>query len=122
MDFAKAIAEERTRILERLEAIYVSRNSLEAEESKLKIELKSIDAYINAKEGKPAAKKATRQPRTTGIKTTILEAMKTKPAGIKRAELIEIIGKDKGQSISNALVAMKKKGEVTADGGLYKVA
>lgn len=62
--------------------------------------------------------------RRTGVRADVLEAIKQEPNGINRQELLKAMGaegdKKATQSISNAVANLKKAGEITTDGGVYK--
>lgn len=130
MDFLKAIEAERTRINARLDELHKQREAIDDETVKLDLELKAINAYQNAKEGKVVVKttkpKQERGPRKTGLREKVKNVIQSSPAGISRAQIIELLeGKDNKslqQAISNSLVLLKKKNEVTAEGGKYTVA
>ena len=64
-------------------------------------------------------------PRTRrgGVSDDVLDTIKAAPNGLPRAAVLEQLGAtDKAgqQSISNALSNLKKKGQLTADNGVYK--
>lgn len=66
---------------------------------------------------------ATRSPRKGGVTETVLEHIKKSEGGLSRSQLLAVMdAQDKAsqQSISNALANMKKKGVLTADGGVYR--
>ncbi len=62
--------------------------------------------------------------RRTGIRDEVLVKVKAHPDGIARAPLLDEMGvkgdKSGEQSVSNALSALKKAGNITADDGMYK--
>ncbi len=64
-------------------------------------------------------------PRTRrgGVSDDVLDTIKAAPNGLPRAAVLEQLGAtDKAgqQSISNALSNLKKKGQLTAENGVYK--
>lgn len=63
--------------------------------------------------------------RRTGVAQDVLALVKSAPNGLPRAAILEQMGaveKKAQQSISNALSNLKKKGELTAENGVYKAA
>ena len=65
----------------------------------------------------------TRSPRKGGISEQVLAVIKASPDGLARAGVLaalEASDTKAEQSISNALSNLKKKGELTAEGGVYK--
>ena len=77
-------------------------------------------------EGTAAAKPTGTGRRRSGIRAEVLDALKASPQGMPRAMLLEEMGvkgdKSGEQSVSNALSALKKSGEITNDEGVYKAA
>lgn len=63
--------------------------------------------------------------RRTGVRKDVLQAIKDQP-GITRQQLLDKIGvagdKSGENSVSNALSALKKAGEITGDKGTYEPA
>ena len=63
-------------------------------------------------------------PRRSGMRQAIVDIVNENPNGITRGQIIEQLAKDgdepAGQSVSNALGALKKQGRITADGGRYR--
>ena len=65
----------------------------------------------------------TRSPRKGGISEQVLAVIKASPDGLARAGVLaalEASDTKAEQSISNALSNLKKKGELTAENGVYK--
>ena len=64
--------------------------------------------------------------RRTGIRDDVLRVVGEHGEGVSRAKVLELMGakgdKSSEQSISNALAALKKGGQVTLKDGLYKAA
>lgn len=82
--------------------------------------------YILAENSVPTGAPAVRQTRgrrRSGVRQEVLEVIKQHPEGIKPADIIEAMGMSDDKSgqnaIRNALTAMKKDGEVTAENSLY---
>lgn len=74
--------------------------------------------------GGPASEST--DPRRSGIRQSIVDIVNDNPQGVIRAQIIEQLAKGgeepAGQSVSNALGALKKQGRIIADGGRYKPA
>ncbi len=83
--------------------------------------LQRIEAYLGVTV--PTEKK-TRAPRQTGKRSELLNLIATSPDGLTRAELIDKLGirddKKATMSMSNALSALKKGGQVHQEGRIYK--
>lgn len=65
----------------------------------------------------------TRSPRKGGVSEQVLAVIKASPDGLARAGVLAALNADDvkaEQSISNALSNLKKKGQLTADNGIYK--
>ena len=66
---------------------------------------------------------STRSPRKGGISEQVLAVIKASAEGLTRAGVLAALNADDTkaeQSISNALSNLKKKGQLTANGGVYK--
>jgi hypothetical protein len=66
---------------------------------------------------------STRSPRKGGVSEQVLAAIKASPDGLPRAGVLTALGANDTkaeQSISNALSNLKKKGDLTAENGIYK--
>lgn len=62
--------------------------------------------------------------RRGGVADQVLEQVKASTTGLSRAQLLEVMeahDKSAQQSISNALSNLKKKGQLTAENGVYTV-
>lgn len=69
--------------------------------------------------------RATRSPRKGGISEQVLAVIKEAAEGMSRAGVLAAMNADDTkaeQSISNALSNLKKKGQLTAENGVYKAA
>lgn len=68
-------------------------------------------------------KATSTSPRRSGIRQAIVDIVKDHPGGMTRGEIIEQLAKSgeepAGQSVSNALGALKKQGKIVAEGGRY---
>lgn len=72
-----------------------------------------------------AASTGTRAPRRGGVAEQVLEHIKTSASGLSRSQVLAAMdAQDKAaqQSVSNALSNLKKKGQLTAENGVYKAA
>lgn len=71
--------------------------------------------------------RTTSEPRGRrgGVADNVLETIKKSPEGLTRAQVLDALSATDvkaQQSISNALSNLKKKGQLTADGGVYRAA
>lgn len=96
-------------------------------------EMRAIDAYESAKSGKsmPAPRQARsgRQssgPRRGSKREDLLRVIRENPAGLKRGEILERMGlkgnKAGEMSVSNAMTALTKAGQVYRQDGKYRIA
>ena len=124
MGFIEALEAERQRLQKQVDELHKQRDQIDDELSKISAEIRAMDAYQAAKEGKPKAAKK-RGPRKSGVRQSVLNIISSNPNGISRAGIIDLLGlKDdtKGhQSVSNALQALKKEALVTSEKGVYTV-
>ena len=128
MDISQVLNDERQRLLEQLAELSNQMKAIDAQAAKLQIELNAIAAYESAKEGKTISKKSTSSRKTStpqqGIRKIVLDIIASSPEGIKRSTLLDQSGakgdKTKEQSITNAASALKRKGFITLENGLYK--
>lgn len=134
-EFQIFIEKERTRLSKNRETILAKRTELDQQLATIDQELHAISAYEAARQGKlplpatthraPRASTGTRGPR--GEKQgAVLALIQQHPNGIARADILEKMeakgDKKAEQNISNALALLKKKGQLTAEGGVYKAA
>jgi hypothetical protein len=115
---------ERKTIQEKIEALEKQRADLDTQITEAQQGLIAIQAYFDAKDGKPK-KKVTRAPRKSGVRDELRNLIASNPTGISRADILKNMNaedKKSQQSISNALQALKKQNIVTSLGGQYKVA
>jgi len=120
MDLVTAMAEERTKLTALIKAIEEKKAELDAKISQARTELRALDLYESAKTGKKIA--PTKGKGTGGsLKQQILTLLEGR--SLKRAEIIEGLGykddKGKQNSLSTALVNLKKAGKVALTDGLY---
>jgi hypothetical protein len=131
--FADMIAREKERIDGLRQELLGRISEAQAALAGLDRELEAIDAYVNVKEGKAAPSGSKRASKKSGDRaprgerqTAILAALKDKPDGLTRGELIKALGAENDKaaqgSISNALVNMKKANKVDNRDGRYVAA
>lgn len=133
--FADFINSERERLTAERTAIYDQQHELEQKLDAINKEMAAINAYAAVKEGKPApaaqqtapakkqadAPKRARTPRGEGgIRTQVLDMVrKAGPEGIRSNDIalaLQMDDKAGNQAIANALMALKKSGEVNQAG------
>jgi hypothetical protein len=131
--FNDFITRDRQRLHAERETIFNQKQELETKLTAINRELVAIDAYESAKTGKAAA--PTRQARGGAARTTVrrgsrreglLALIRESAAGLSRGEILEKMGlkgnKAGEMSVSNALTALTKAGQVSRDGGKYRSA
>jgi DNA-binding transcriptional ArsR family regulator len=123
-DFITFIDHERTRIKEAIKAASAKRREAEHEIEELETELTAIAAYDAARKGKKAMTEPRAPRGRRGEKRqAILDLVAQHADGMTRHELIDAMNahSDKAaeQSISNALSALKKAGQLTQEGKRY---
>ena len=132
MNFADFIARERERLHGEREQVFTAQQELESKLAAINNELRAIDAYEAAKTGKTAA--PARQARGGAARTTerrgsrregLLALIRQNVAGLSRGEILEKMGlkgnKSGEMSVSNALTALTKAGQVSRQDGKYRV-
>ncbi len=90
-------------------------------------DLAAVDAYEAAKLGKPVAHGGgtanVTRARRGSRREAILQAVRAAPAGMSRGDIIDAFGlrgdKSGEMSISNALTALMKSGQLVREGGKY---
>lgn len=95
-------------------------------------ELRALDAYEAAKQGKPVSTPTRRGPspgtkRDTGKRAEVLDIIRRTPEGMTAGQVIDALGisdKSGKQSVANALSALKGDGLIVQEvkRGPYKVA
>lgn len=135
-NFAQFIKQERARLTKAKDAVITKKRSCDAEIATIDRELAAISAYERVKtDGAPST--GIRRPgirtnkargngtRRSGIRQDVLNAIKSHPEGIGRADLLEAMGvkgeKSGEMSVSNALSALKKNMSIDNVEGKYKV-
>lgn len=124
--FTTFVAEERGRIYDAIKAAKAKRQEAEQEIARLEAQLAAIAAYDAALKGKSVADKPRAARGRRGAKReAIRELIAQHPDGLTRKELLMAMdahgNKAAEQSISNALAAMKKAGQIVQEGKSYKV-
>jgi hypothetical protein len=131
MNFADFITRERERLHGEREQVFSQQQELEGKLAAINNELRAIDAYEAAKTGKATA--PVRQTRGGTTRRTVrrgsrreglLAVIRESVAGLSRGEILERMGlkgnKSGEMSVSNALTALTKAGQVSGDGGKYR--
>lgn len=118
LDQIKALDEQKAQLLAaaKQEALTKANEAIDA--------LNELGFNYRLMEGSAATKPTGTGRRRSGIRTDVLEALKAAPQGMPRAMLLEEMGvkgdKSGEQSVSNALSALKKAGEIDNEDGVYK--
>jgi DNA-binding transcriptional ArsR family regulator len=122
-DFTTFIDQERTRIKEAIKAANAKRREAEREIQELETELTAIAAYDAARKGTKASERRAPSGRRGEKRQAILDLIAQHEGGMSRHELIDQMNargdKSATQSISNALSALKKAGQLTQEGKRY---
>jgi hypothetical protein len=130
MRFADVMQQERERLHKDREGIFNQQQELETKLAEINRELAAIDAYEDAKAGKPMiaaprprAPRARPQVRRGSRREALLKLIKENPSGLARGEILEKMGlkgdKAGEMSVSNALTAMTKSNQVARREGKY---
>ena len=126
MRFADVMQQERERLNREREEIRNQQRALDDKLAALNREFEAIDAYESAKTGKAPrqARGPRRQPGPRGSKReALMEVIRANPGGLKRGEILERLGlkgdKAGEMSVSNALTALTKSGQVSRQEGKY---
>jgi len=131
--FADFIARERARLHAEREVVFTQQQELETQLTALNNEMKAIDAYEAAKTGKAVPAQAARGRKapvaTAGRRGSkregLLAVIKANPDGLARGEILEKMGlkgdKSGEMSVSNALTALTKVGQVVRQDGKYRL-
>ena len=127
MNFAHYVATERAHLTEDRRAITETIAEWQARLADIDREFAAINAYESAKSGKPQrAVRATGQQRHYGARReAVVQAVSEAPDGVRRSELLMALGvkgdKRGEMSVSNALTALTKRGQLVREGGKYHV-
>ena len=121
--FEDYVREEREKLTEQRKELMRQRDDLDRQLQEIEREFAAVEAYEKVKSGKATDSSAPGSKRRTGIRQSVMEAVRRHPDGISRADLVEELGvkgdKSGEQSISNALSNLKKQGKVGLDQGRY---
>ncbi|MGD9613861.1 MAG: hypothetical protein AB7H90_01540 [Alphaproteobacteria bacterium] len=129
-DFAAHIASERDRLRAEREQIFNQQEELQRRLDEINREFAAIEAYEHAKTGKsqkPARTGNSAAPRARrgSVREVILQTVAATEGGASRGELLEALGmkgdKSGEMSISNALTALTKSGQLVRDGRVYRL-
>jgi hypothetical protein len=127
--FADVMQQERERLHREREEIFNQQQELENRLAALNREFHAIDAYEAAKSGKPARQSRggrTQTARRGSKREALLEVIRGNPGGLKRGEILVRMGlkgdKASEMSVSNALTALTKSGQVSRHEGKYVAA
>jgi DNA-binding transcriptional ArsR family regulator len=122
-DFTTFIDQERIRIKEAIKAANAKRREADAEIEELETELTAIAAYDAARKGpKASAERRAPRGRRGEKRQAILDLVAQHSDGVTRRELLDALNahdKSGSQSVSNALSALKKAGQVAQEGKKY---
>lgn len=129
--FATYIDSERQRLTAQTTRLQEQRTEIDRQLAWLAREEEAINAYESVKAGKTAPVGKTLRATTANRvragsrRETIIRAVAGAPDGLSRGELIELFGlkadKNGEMSISNALTALTKGGQLYRDRGRYYV-
>ena len=130
--FSDHIQQERERLHREREAIFNQQQELENRLAALNREFEAVDAYEAAKTGKAvrsarqSSGRRTQTARRGSRREALLEVIVGNPEGLKRSEILERMGlkgdKAGEMSVSNALTALTKSGQVSRNEGKYTAA
>ena len=125
-DFQAFIAQERERLGRQRTDALSKKAELDKELQSIEREMAAITAYERAKAGKPATstpQPARRTGRRSGRRQEVIDLLKDSPGGLSRREILERLDvkgeRREEQSVSNALSALKKAGQLGQEGGKY---
>ena len=134
--FDDSVARERSRFHAAREAVFTQQHELETTLTALNNEMRAIDAYEAAKTGKAVSVQAARGRKASSAPTAragrrgskregLLAVIKANPDGLGRGEILEKMGlkgdKSGEMSVSNALTALTKIGQVVRLDGKYRL-
>jgi hypothetical protein len=131
--FSDFIARERERLHAERDQVFTAQQELDEKLGAINRELSAIDAYEQAKSGKPAP--VVRQTRGGATRPKVrrgsrreglLALLRDNASGLSRREILEKMGlkgnKSGEMSVSNALTALAKAGQVHRQDGKYRIA
>lgn len=126
--FQQFVSRERDRLNGERESIFEQQRQLENKLAEIGRELAAIDAYEAAKSGKApprpgAARRGQPRARRGSKREALMQVIAAHPAGLSRGEILERMGlkgdKSGEMSVSNALTALTKAGQVARRDGKY---
>ena len=121
--FQQQISKEKQRLQKARADVVKNIRSLEDQLKGIDAEVKAIQAYESARGVKAGTSTGRRRRRKTSRRAEIVKIVQSSKAGVGRAGIIDKLGikgdKSAEQSVSNALSAMKKAGELKHEDGLY---
>jgi len=130
--FADHIQQERDRLHREREAIFNQQQELENQLAALNREFEAVDAYEAAKSGKTVRSapqsggRRTQTARRGSRREALLEVIRGNSEGLSRGEILQRLGlkgdKAGEMSVSNALTALSKSGQVSRNEGKYTAA
>ena len=130
--FADHIQQERERLHREREAIFNQQQELENQLAALNREFEAVDAYEAAKTGKAVRSarqsdgRHTQTARRGSRREALLEVIRGNSGGLSRGEILQRMGlkgdKSGEMSVSNALTALSKSGQVSRNEGKYTAA
>ena len=121
--FEDFVRNERERLKQKRGEIEARAKTIQGELDAIDSEMIAIQAYEDAKKGKRSSS-GPRAPRGAR-RNEILDVVTNNPDGIGRSDILEALGvkgdKSGEQSVSNALSALKKAGNIDSRDGKYVV-
>jgi hypothetical protein len=125
--FQAFIAKERERLARLRDDALARRQAVDEEIAEIDRELAAIEAYETAKRGAPPRPPAREAGARRGSRRqAVVGLIRQHPEGLTRGEILERLslkGNQSGErSVSNALTALKKAGEIIARGRKYTAA
>jgi hypothetical protein len=130
--FEEMVERERERLTQARKDAETQLQEVQNEIAKIDREFKAIEAYERVKTGKAqkgvaVSKEPNRQRARRGERQQeVLDLIGQHPDGLTRSEILEELGakgnKTAEASVSNALNAMKKKGQLRSEGKAYVLA
>jgi hypothetical protein len=129
-NFNDFITRERDRLRGEREAVFTQQRELQSKLAEIDREMAAIEAYESAKSGKGASARQGRGASTgratrRGSKREELLTVIRDSQGLSRGEILDKMGlkgnKSGEMSVSNALTALTKNGQVKREGGKYRI-
>lgn len=132
--FGDFIAQERERLTRERDVILSQQRELQSKLAAVDREFAAIAAYEAAKTGKPirvarrpSARRTApgRRRQREGRREAVLELLRQNPHGLKRGEILELMGlkgdRSGGMAVSNVLTALIKAHQVQRRDGAYVI-